>query len=132
MCAVLKVYCWTRAWGLVLSSLGLAFKTGVRTATLIALCVAAPFAAYASGAAETSSVKISLGDLDLATPEGTRRAHQRLHAAARLACSRVEDSLDLGRQQHFVECVDAAMALALPQVAELVRKRSLAQSVAGN
>ena len=130
MRAVLKVNCWTRAWGLMLSSLGLAFETGVRTATLIALCVAAPFAAYASGAAQTSSVKISLGDLDLATPEGARTAHQRLHAAAQLACSRLEDRLDLGRQEHFVACVDAAMALALPQVESLVRKRFLAHSVA--
>jgi UrcA family protein len=117
----------------MLSSLELAFKIGVRTATLIALCVAAPFAAYAqsaSDAAQARSAKVSLGDLDLATAEGARTAHHRLHAAAQLACSRVEDRLDLGRQQHFAECVDAAMVLALPQVEELIRKRSLAYSVA--
>jgi UrcA family protein len=81
-------------------------------------------------ASSTSSAKVSLGDLDLATAEGARTAHQRLHAAAQLACSRVEDRLDLGRQQHFVACVDAAMVLALPQVAEIARRRSLAHTVA--
>ena len=104
-----------------------------RTAILIALSVAAPFAAYAqsaSDAAQTSSAKVLLGDLDLATPEGARTARQRLHAAAQLACSRLEDRLDLGRQEHFVACINAAMALALPQVEELVRKGFLARSVA--
>jgi UrcA family protein len=81
-------------------------------------------------ASSTSSAKVSLADLDLATAKGARTAHQRLHAAAQLACSRVADRLDLGRQQHFAECVDAAMALALPQVEELIRKRPLAYSVA--
>jgi UrcA family protein len=71
---------------------------------------------------QTSTSKVSLADLDLATPEGTRAAYERLHAAARLACSRVEDSLDLGHQPQFVACVDAAMASALPQVQELARK----------
>ena len=79
-------------------------------------------------ASSTSSAKVSLADLDLATAEGARTAHQRLHAAAQLACSRVEDRLDLGRQQHF--CVDAAMVVALSQVEELIRKRTLAYSVA--
>jgi len=117
----------------IISSCLSPFETGVQTAILTALCVAAPFAAYAqetSGAAQTSSAKLSLGDLDLATPEGARTAHQRLHAAAQLACSRLEDRLDLGRQEHFVACVDAAMALALPQVESLVRKRFLAHSLA--
>src|SRR6266481_7090863 len=71
---------------------------------------------------QTSTSKVSLADLDLATPEGARVAHERLHTAARLACSRVEDSLDLGHQPQFVACVDAAMASALPQVQELARK----------
>ena len=108
-------------------------ETGVRTATLIVLCIAAPFAAYAqsaSDAAQTRSAKVSLGDLDLATAEGARTAHQRLHAAAQLACSRLEDRLDLGRQEHFVACVEETMALALPKVDALVRRRLIAHSVA--
>jgi hypothetical protein len=33
--------------------------------------------------------------------------------------------IDLGHQPHFVACVDAAMASALPQVQELARKEVL-------
>jgi UrcA family protein len=81
---------------------------------------------------ETSTVKLSLADLDLSTPAGAQAAQERLHAAARLACSRLEDSLDLGRQPHFVECVDSTMAGALPQVEALARKSAPAHAVASN
>jgi UrcA family protein len=61
----------------------------------------------------TRSAKVSLDGLDLSTPEGARAAHERLHEAARLACSRVVDSLDLSRQSNFVACVDETMAATL-------------------
>ena len=95
------------------------FQAALRTMGLIALCVAAPIAAIAqqsSVAAETSSAKVSLAGLDLSTPEGLGIARDRLHDAARLLCSRVADSRDLGHQPHFVACVDEAMAAALRQI----------------
>jgi UrcA family protein len=73
-----------------------------------------------------------LDNLDLATAEGARAAHERLHAAARLACSRVEDSLDLGHQPHFVTCVDAAMAAAQPAFQELARESASLHVVVRN
>ena len=68
-----------------------------------------------SGAA-TLAAKVSLFDLDLETPEGAHAAVERLHETARLLCSRVADSRDLGHQPHFVACVDEAMAAALRQI----------------
>jgi UrcA family protein len=56
------------------------------------------------------SMRVSLADLDLSTRQGTRIADERLRTAARRLCGRLSDELDLGRQPHFVACVDRAMA----------------------
>jgi len=80
----------------------------------------------------TRSAKVSLADLDLGTPEGVRAAHERLRAAARIECSRVEDELDAARQPHFVQCVDSTMAAAIPQIQELARKHSPTHNMASN
>jgi len=88
---------------------------------LIALCAAAPIVAIAqqySVAAETSSAKVSLVGLDLSTPSGLGIARDRLHDAARVACSRVADSRDLAHQPSFVKCVKDTQARAMEQIKE--------------
>jgi UrcA family protein len=64
---------------------------------------------------------VSLADLDLATPEGARAAHQRLRDAARASCARVADPNQSSKQSEFVACVSAAMAKALPRVEALAQ-----------
>lgn len=59
---------------------------------------------------------VSLADLNLATPQGAQTARDRLRETARQLCSRVQDSRDLGHQQHFVACVQEALADALRHV----------------
>jgi UrcA family protein len=105
-----------------------------RKMVFISLCVAAPMAVFAQSPSPppASSAKVSLAQLDLATPEGMRVAHERLHAAARLACSHVENSLDLGRQPNYVKCVDASMAAAQPALEELARNSALVHVVVRN
>lgn len=97
------------------------FQAALHTVGLIALCAAAPIVAIAQQsavAAETSSAKVSLVGLDLSTPEGLGIARDRLHDAARLACSRVADSRDLTHQPSFVKCVEDTQARAMEQIKE--------------
>jgi UrcA family protein len=61
--------------------------------------------------------KVSLADLDVATPEGARAAHQRLQREARRLCSEVADELDLSLHANYVACVDESLAKAMHQVA---------------
>jgi UrcA family protein len=67
-------------------------------------------------AADSLTSKVSLSDLNLATPEGARVARERLHREARRLCSQVADELDLSRQPNFVACVDEALTKALRQI----------------
>jgi UrcA family protein len=91
----------------------------VRTAVLTVLCVLGSATAMAQrppAAVESASVKTSLAGLDLSTPEGMAVARERVHKAARRACSRVEHSTDLPSPSKFIECVDATMTSALQQL----------------
>jgi UrcA family protein len=92
-----------------------------RAAASVAVCLIAATAVLvapqAHGAPLAGSAKASLAGLDLSTPEGQNEAKKRLHQAARLACSRSEDHLDLGHQPHFVACVDRTLSAALQQLA---------------
>jgi UrcA family protein len=63
------------------------------------------------------AMTVSLADLDLSTPKGTRLANERLRKVARRLCSRLSDELDLGHQPHFVACVDQATINAQQQLA---------------
>jgi len=59
---------------------------------------------------------VSLTDLNISTPQGARAARDRLRETARRLCSLVQDSRDLGHQQHFVACVEETLADALHQL----------------
>ena len=74
------------------------------------------------------SAKVRISDLNLATPAGVQAARERIHQAARKLCDQLTDELDLGRQPHFVECIDrttiAAMRqLSVPSLASLSAKQ---------
>jgi UrcA family protein len=68
-------------------------------------------------AAYSPTSKVSLVDLDVATPEGARAAHQRLQREARHLCSKVADELDLSLHANYLACVDESLAKAMQQVA---------------
>jgi UrcA family protein len=102
-------------------------RAAPRMAGLIALLAVAPVPVMAdtlpAPPPETRTMKISLADLDLSTPEGAHAARERLHETARRLCSRVEGIDDLWHQPHFVACVDDALADALRQVQALRQVR---------
>jgi UrcA family protein len=78
----------------------------------------------ATGPSVSRSATVSLSGIDLSTPEGAGAARQKIRQAARSLCSRLEDPTDLGHQQHFVACVDDAVAKAsLPVSGRLVASK---------
>ena len=91
-------------------------KTTARTAALTALLAIAPVTVMAdtqpAPARETRDAKVSLADLDLSTPQGTRAARERLHTMARRVCAELADSRDL----NFAACVENTLAGALRQI----------------
>jgi UrcA family protein len=103
--------------------------------TILAAAVAAIFGLAAGAMAGEQpvyrSMHVSLGDLDLSTPEGVSMARERVHQAARLLCSKLSDKDDLSRQPNYVACINDAVARVTPQILEFARLRSPV-SLAGN
>ena len=95
-------------------------QTTVRAAILMALCTLGAGAALAAEASPSAAISrsttVSLAGLDLSTSAGIVEARKRLHQAARAACSRVSDSLDLSHQTNFLKCVDESLTNALQQL----------------
>ena len=71
----------------------------------------------------TRAANVSLADLDLSTPEGLRRARERLRAIARHVCAELAHSRDLSYRPNFGACVDDTVANALAQVNALAAVR---------
>jgi UrcA family protein len=95
------------------------FKTAVRAAALIAVCLALPIAALAqqpSGAAPTSAGKVSLAGLDITTPVGAAAARNRLHETARQICSQPVGNLEPSDRADFLSCIDNTLISELKQV----------------
>jgi UrcA family protein len=63
---------------------------------------------------QARTVKVSLADLDLGTPQGVHAARDRLHAAARLVCQGLQDGSNAALTQYSA-CVDETLAHALRQ-----------------
>jgi UrcA family protein len=108
----------------------------VRPFAIVAVLMAAVCAGTQSVNADpaspaTSSVRINLSGIDLSTSAGQERAKERLVQAARLACQRVEDELDLSRHENYLACEDAAINQAMPKLAQLISRSSTVQ-MAGN
>jgi UrcA family protein len=64
----------------------------------------------------TRAANLSLADLDLSTPEGSRAAHERLETMARRVCTELARSHELAYQPNYGACVRDTLAGALEQV----------------
>ena len=60
--------------------------------------------------------RVSVADLDLSTIEGQTLARERVRRLARTLCNRISDHLDLGRYEHWVQCVADATDQAMGQI----------------
>jgi UrcA family protein len=108
------------------------FKTAVRAAGLIAVCLALPIAALAqqpSSAAPTSA-KVLLAGLDITTPEGTAAARNRLHETARQICSQPVGNLEPSDRADFLSCIDNTLINELKQVNSSARAAIVARGSA--
>jgi len=64
----------------------------------------------------TRAANVSLADLDLSTPEGSRTAHERLETMAQRLCAELARSHELAYQPSYGTCVHDTLAGALAQV----------------
>jgi UrcA family protein len=100
------------------------FKTVVRAASLIAVCMSVSIAALAqqqSVAAPTIAAKESLAGIDFATPEGIAAARDRLHEKAREFCSQISGNLDPSHRADFLGCIDNVLTNELKQLSSSAR-----------
>jgi UrcA family protein len=87
----------------------LGFKTAIRVAGLISLCLAVPVSAFAqkpSAAVQTGTVKVSLVNLDLSTAKGVDMARGRLIDTARQHCTQESANLEPSHGADFASCMD--------------------------
>jgi UrcA family protein len=80
-------------------------------------------------AINTDTLKVSLGALNLSTPQGMREAHERARRAARRVCAKVANSADMQTKLRYITCIDEAMDRALARIDE-VAHRMLGQRLA--
>jgi UrcA family protein len=108
--------------------------------TLTAVSVAVALGLVAGGqsavaqTAETISVSVNYGDLNLSTEAGSKEMLQRIHAAARLICG-TEPSAPLDRMTQYAPCVKRATDRAVARlnnstVASLAHSRNIAELLA--
>ena len=69
--------------------------------------------------AGTSSTRITLADLNLATPQGQAEARRRLAATAKRLCREVINSRRVEANEAMADCLRDALAPGLVQVIEL-------------
>jgi UrcA family protein len=77
----------------------------------------------AAGSRETSSMRISLRDVDLTTTSGNALAAVRIVDAARGLCARFRNSSRIDDAETFAACVHNAAADALARVRRLEASR---------
>jgi UrcA family protein len=102
----------------------LGFKTAIRVAGLISVCLAVPVSALAqqpSVAAQTSSVKVSLVDLDLSTAKGVDMARGRLIDTARRHCAQESGNPEPSHGADFASCMDNTLMNELKQLSSNAR-----------
>ena len=71
---------------------------------------------HAATTTVSSAADVSLSDLDLSTPEGTRLARDRLHTMAERLCAGRGGDREPSSQPAFGACVDSTMANALRHI----------------
>jgi UrcA family protein len=97
----------------------LGFRTAVRAAGLIVVCLGVPIAALAQQPtfeSTKSAVKVSLAGLDLTTRQGVVAARNRLHETARQSCSQADDNRELSDRANFLSCIDNTLISELKQI----------------
>jgi UrcA family protein len=102
-----------------LSRCSLNAHTAIRAVTLTALLALGSVASAdppAAPAAETRVAKVSLADLDLSTPEGTRAALARVTKMAQRLCGQLGDSRSASYQRTRTACVRETVADAVRQI----------------
>ena len=87
--------------------------------------VTAPAAANVAAPAETVSVAVEYGDLDIATPDGAAVLDQRVDAAASKVCEK-PDVRSVKLMAAWEECKATAKADAMEQISVLEPYESLA------
>src|SRR5271167_577628 len=109
------------------------FRTSVRAAGLIAVCLAVSIAATAkqpSVDAPAMAAKVSLSGFDLTTSAGIAAARERLQDSARQFCSRVSGNLDAAHRADFLSCIDGMLKDELAQVSSSARAAIVAHGSA--
>ena len=95
-------------------------RTVAAAAILMASFGILPVSTIADQPAATTSVTrvadVSLSDLDLSTPEGTRVARDRLNTMAQRVCAELGSRGLSSPPPNFVTCVDTTLAGALKQI----------------
>jgi UrcA family protein len=71
----------------------------------------------------TRAANVSLADLDLSTPQGSRVARERLEAMARRLCAELARSSDLSYPPNWAACVKDTVAGALTQADVLAAQK---------
>jgi len=102
--------------------------SAVGSTVLIALFGITPAATWADQQAATitasRATEVSLVDLDLSTPEGMRKARERLQTMARRVCGRSAN--ELSSKPNFVTCVDCTVADALGHIKAAIGQSDIA------
>ena len=98
-------------------------------AVAVAVAAAAQPAHADPGFPQVSSVHVKFSLVDLSTAAGQEAARERIEKAARVACQRVEDELDLSRHSNYLKCVTATLSQTMPQLAELISRQSQVKMV---
>jgi UrcA family protein len=92
------------------------------TLLLSGLCAAAAPSFGGTLSGTSSSSKVTLNDLNLATPAGMDEARARIERAAKQACVRMIDLDDLSHHDNFLACVSQALEQSQPALAALAQQ----------
>ena len=84
---------------------------------LLPLAALALAGAASAASRDVNSVVVRFGDLNLNTPAGVARLHQRIHNAAEFVCSPLETRI-LGLRDAYDECVAEAVSNGVASVAK--------------
>ena len=111
-----------------------AFTTTIRTSLvgLVAIATLAPVVAMAAPEGDARTVRVSYGDLNLASPKGVSALHARVIQAAREICGYDITVQDLTRAVPQRVCVKRVVATADVQVAAAIRGTDVGTSFALN
>ncbi|HTU67608.1 MAG TPA: UrcA family protein [Steroidobacteraceae bacterium] len=110
----------------------------MKSIKLLAVVAALSFSSLASATvtADSSSVVVRYGDLNLASGSGVKNLHARLRSASESVC-KVLDSRVLGLHDQYQQCVNDALSrsvarVANPNLTNYHRYRALPRTLAAN